>query len=706
MVLGVICGHTKPGEIVCVVGNQEVLGLWDPQHALPLSTNAEIFPRWHLAANVPLPARVDVEFKLLIQPADRRGISRWEKFCGNRRIALEPGQVLHVDAAWGDRKLACSSVPKGHAQHACSILAEELASRELPRRNFSQSLLCIDPSPELGEDRKAELEAPEAKGMDLSHVTSFCALSSMADAKDKIAFRQGQQERHKYEPSNLDIPVVIVTSEIAPWSKTGGLGLVAASYSYEFAQNGHRTMVVAPRYAHYESLKYVGATKVRVDACDEQIRFFHINKDFGGGRNCDYVFVDHPCIEREGGLYNGEDGKEYDDNIKRFTLLSLAALEAPLILKLGGCTFGDEILFIANDWQSGLVPVYMCYKYRAHGRYTNARVIYTVHNLGYQGVYHIIDACKFFGLGYSAYKDLQFGSCINCSKAALICSDRVVTVSPNYAHEIQTIEGGFGLHEEVRSKAYCMRLVGILNGIDDNWNPSTDKLIAVNYSLHDFEHGKRNNKAALQRQLGLDQEENAVVFGFVGRLTWQKGVDILGEAISWLMEDYSDSMTGRVQLIMMGQGDRSHAATLHWAESTYSGRVRGYVGYETKLEHQMMAGCDMLIMPSRYEPCGLPQMYAQSYGTLPIATRTGGLVDSVTDVSQGVDSATGFYIPRLDVGSLMDTLATSLDMFFQMPGQFRTMQQRAMSMDFYWPRAIDQYEQNIDWTLSDPPTTR
>ncbi|CAE8655526.1 unnamed protein product, partial [Polarella glacialis] len=480
------------------VGSREKLGAWSAAKALPLTTTATAFPTWWSAA-VFLPAGQAVEFKYIVQRADRIGTVKWEGFAGNRVVKPEAGKVLTVEGAWGDIQVALTSMarlgePGAPGPAESSQLSQKLEDREARRRIFSQSLMSLDVGdgastshqPERQQQQQQqqqeqvmngfstsdlparlqpsgpshvvvqttleveEDQAAHPRGVSLKNIMSFSALSSMADAEDKTASRETVVRRRQYEPYNLNVPVVIVTSEVAPYSKTGGLGLVANSYSYEFPQNGHRTMVVSPKYRHYDGLTYVGETKVVVDGFDEQVKFFHKWVDHGKGKGCDYVFVDHPCIEREGGLYNGDDGKEYEDNVKRFTILSMAAMEAPLILPLGGATYGDKVLFIANDWQSGLVPLLLSCKYRKYGVYLESRVIYVVHNLGYQGRYHIIDACKFFGIDDRGYRDISFGTCINMTKGALIRSDRVITVSPHYAQEIQTPEGGFGLEEVVR----------------------------------------------------------------------------------------------------------------------------------------------------------------------------------------------------------------------------------------------------------------
>ncbi|CAK0853945.1 unnamed protein product, partial [Prorocentrum cordatum] len=333
-------------------------------------------------------------------------------------------------------------------------------------------------------------------------------------------------------------------------------------------------------YSHYENISYIGEQRVRVDGREELVKYWHRYMDYGDGQGTDYVFVDHPSIERQGGLYNGDDGREYSDNLFRFTLLSLAALEAPLNLVIRGSKYGDKVLFLANDWQAGLVPLYLCYKYRCNRCYEQARCIYVVHNLGYQGQYHGVNSCNFFGVDQKAAHDLAMGNSVNLCKGALICSDRVITVSPNYMREIQTPQGGFNLQDFVRAKG--QRLHGILNGIDDCWNPETDSNIVRTFGVDDFVPAKRANKLALQRSLGLAEDPDRVLIGFVGRLTWQKGVDVMGSIISWLMEDTGNGVTGHAQLIMMGNGERQYADTLRWGQQAYPGRVVGYVGFDPK----------------------------------------------------------------------------------------------------------------------------
>lgn len=752
VVFKIECRETRPGDGVFLIGGHDALGSWSPALAPSLTTTADSFPVW-TSEPIALPAGSPVAFKFVVQREDRTGAVKWETLQEtNREVTPTAGQRTTAKTTWGSAKTDCtsqadSSAPRTRARTAteqlevraeqerrllcmaeasvgtaaeevteASEVATTLMSRETRRRNFSQSLLTVgledlkveeEVAPKPSEDSQAEGEPQLAtRGVALKHITSFSALSMMADAAEKEEARRAHkaQSQAQYQPHNLDVPVVVVTSEFAPWSKTGGLGLVAASYSYEFPRSGHRTMVVSPKYKHYEGISCIGEADLVVNGKQERVRYWHRLSDGVDGRTCDCVFVEHPSICRQGGLYNDESGREYPDNLLRFTLLSLAAMEAPLILSFDGYKYGDHVIFIANDWQAGLVPLYLNYKYRANGVYKTSRSIYVIHNMGYQGQYPGVSACHFFGVNQQAASDLGIGNTVNLSKAGMICADRVFTVSPNYAQEIQTPSGGFGLQDFVRAKAAALRLVGILNGIDDIWNPETDHNISHNFTAEDFEEGKRLNKAALQRSLDLREDPECVVIGFVGRLTWQKGVDVLGAIIPWLMEDTGNGVTGHAQLIMMGNGERQYAEVLRSAEQRYPGRVCGYVGFDPVVEHQIMAGCDLFLMPSRYEPCGLPQMICQQYGTLPIVTATGGLKDSVKDIAIGPNAATGFHIPILEQGKMKEIIYRAAELYIKHQAEFRCMQRTAMLTDFYWPRAMDEYERQIDFTLFDPPT--
>jgi starch synthase len=457
---------------------------------------------------------------------------------------------------------------------------------------------------------------------------------------------------------------------------------------------------------------------------EAEVKFFHQKRDQGAGVSADYVFVDHPSYHRPDGLYcNANEGVEYDDNLYRYALFSLAALEVTK-LPIGGKPYGEKVVFVASDWQTALLPVYLVHRHRPRQEYLDARCIFVVHNFGFQGIYPLNKVVPFghakstaitaaIQLGLDpryVWNDLIFvyeaherryeeseGHVLNLSKGALQTADRILTVSPGYASEMKTLEGGFQLQDV--AKARESSLAGILNGIDvAQWNPMTDPLLATNYGPStDFPTGRAACKKQLQERLNLKVDADVCVVAFVGRLTPQKGIDIIMQAIDWLLT----GLAGHVQLILMGHGENVYGDSLRAAETRYPGSFCGYMGFDPKLERIIYAGSDLFLMPTRYEPCGLAQMYAMRYGCIPIASLCGGLKDSV--VTDPPEEATGFGIHPVTLEKFKQVFHKALKMYFLDKKALRAMQVRGMKRDFSWCRAMDQYEQHIDWTLADKP---
>jgi len=537
----------------------------------------------------------------------------------------------------------------------------------------------------------------------------------------------------QYISKNTDVPVVIVTSEISPWSKSGGLALVTASLAVELAERGHRTMAISPMYDNYENVTWLADKKIWLFNGEHVVKYFHQYHKLGETTGVDYIFVDHPCFHRPGGLYyNQQLGVEYADNLYRFALFCLAALEAPVTLAVGGVCYGDRVTFIGNDWQTALLPVYLTHRMRPSGRFTNSRCLFIVHNFGYQGIYphnklennpdgplpmvvknvNISD----FGLDNTgAYEHLVYqyppekrsydgddGHVWNLSKGAILTCDRILTVSPGYAAEMKTVEGGFSLEGLIKNKEFF--LTGILNGIDVvAWDPANDALLAMQYDVASFEEGKKACKLQLQAKVGLQQDPDIAMLAFVGRLTMQKGIDMICEALDWLMVDTGNKVTGHVQVLLSGNGDQCHVDRINSIAGRWKGKL-SFVAFDPQIEHMIYAGCDLLLMPSRYEPCGLPQMCAQRYGSVPIVTLCGGLKDSV--IVEPLELATGFGILPLTNDKFKEVTYKALDTFYNQPEEFKAMQRRGMETDFSWCPRIDQYEEAIDWTLKDPPFVR
>jgi len=458
----------------------------------------------------------------------------------------------------------------------------------------------------------------------------------------------------------------------------------------------------------------------------------------GNDKGVDYIFVDHPCFHRPGGLYyNAQEGVEYSDNLFRFALFSLAAIEAPCSLPLqrtaSDCSpYGERVLFLSNDWQSALVPVYLTHRMRPQHRYIESRCIFIVHNFGYQGIYplnklvpsdrgpipEIVKNVYIEDLGlenttagehliyeYPEYERNYHGddgNVWNLTKGALLTCDRLLTVSPGYADEMKTSEGGFRLDHLVRQREFFLK--GILNGIDVSaWNPRTDPHIAHMFDVDNLVEGKAKCKAVLQEKLGLERKADVVLLSFVGRLTGQKGIDMIFESLDWMMADTGNGITGHVQVFLMGNGDECHIQHMNHMASRYPGKI-AVKSFDPIMEHLLYAGSDMLIMPSRYEPCGLPQMCAQRYGCVPIVTLCGGLKDSV--IVEPEEERTGFGIMPLNIHKLKEVTYHAFATYRNKPDEFQQIQRRGFVTNFSWAKRIDEYERNFDWAIKDPPFVR
>ncbi|KAJ8751910.1 hypothetical protein K2173_000656 [Erythroxylum novogranatense] len=531
------------------------------------------------------------------------------------------------------------------------------------------------------------------------------------DRMEEIENINGKEKEKARSKHNI----VFVTAEAAPYSKTGGLGDVCGSLPIALASRGHRVMVVSPRYLHGSPGDNIFANvsdlqcriKVPCFGDAQEVCFYHEYR-----KGVDWVFVDHPSYHRPGNPYGNGHGA-FGDNQFRFTLLSHAACEAPLVLPLGGYTYGEKCLFLANDWHAGLVPILLAAKYRLHGVYKEARSVLLIHNLAHQGV-EPAASYENFGLPSEWYGALEWvfptwarthaldtGLAVNVLKGAIVTADRILTVSQGYAWEITTVEGGYGLHELLSSRKPVLN--GITNGIDIfDWDPSLDKHIASPYTADDLS-GKMQCKIALQKELGLPIRPDCPLIGFIGRLDYQKGIDLIRWAIPELMQN-------DVQFVMLGSGDLLYEDWMRSAESTYRDKFRGWVGFNVPISHRITAGCDILLMPSRFEPCGLNQLYAMRYGTVPIVHGTGGLRDTVQTfnpyVQGGTGEGTGWLFSPLSKESMIAALRTAIMTYRDHKSSWEGIMKRGMTRDSTWEAAAKKYEQVFDWVFVDPPYIR
>ncbi|XP_058096437.1 granule-bound starch synthase 2, chloroplastic/amyloplastic-like isoform X2 [Magnolia sinica] len=481
--------------------------------------------------------------------------------------------------------------------------------------------------------------------------------------------------------------IILVAAECAPWSKTGGLGDVAGALPKALARRGHRVMVVAPRYGEYHEAQRVGEyRRYKVDGQDHEVSYFHAYID-----GVDFVFMDSPVFRhREKNIYGGE----RRDILKRMILFCKAAVEVPWHVPCGGICYGDgNLVFIANDWHTALLPVYLKAYYRDNGMMMYTRSVLVIHNIAHQGRgpvddFAIVDLPDDYKNLFTLY-DPVGGEHFNIFAAGLKTADRVVTVSHGYAWELKTSEGGWGLHGIINESEWKMK--GIVNGIDtEEWNPKLDTHLTsdgyTNYSLETLRTGKPKCKEALQKELGLPVRHDVPLIGFIGRLDPQKGVDLIAEAIPWMLSQ-------DVQLVLLGTGRPDLEEMLRRFESQNPDKVRGWVGFSVKVAHRITAGADMLLMPSRFEPCGLNQLYAMSYGTVPVVHAVGGLRDTVQQFDPFMESGLGWTFDRAEASRLIDALANCLLTYREYKSSWEGLQRRGMMQDLSWDNAAQHYEE-------------
>jgi len=471
------------------------------------------------------------------------------------------------------------------------------------------------------------------------------------------------------------LKVLFVASECAPFAKTGGLADVAGALPKALRPLDIDVRVVMPLYAgmpwndleildgFLEVPMWWGSARARV----------RVGK-LPGSQVPIYCLEFNRYFDRPH-LY-GPPAEGYPDNLERFTFLSRGSLE--LCKALG---FIPDIIH-CNDWQTALVPVYVDtveWMQPLHA----AATIYSIHNLAYQGVF---DGGGMFitGLGREHYNpaELEHFGAMNLTKGAFSHSTLLSTVSPTYAREIQTGAYGNGLDGMLAARAGD--LVGILNGIDiDEWNPATDKHLPARFDAQNMA-GKAACKAALQKEAGFAVRPDVPLFGVVGRLTSQKGFDVLAHAL--------DKMLGwDMQLVLLGTGDPDAERFFAWADAHRADRFRAWLKFDNGRAHRIEAGSDFFLMPSRFEPCGLNQMYSLRYGTLPVVRATGGLVDTVQNYDEATAGGTGFMFTDLNPESLANTVGWAVSTWFDRPKHIEAMKQRAMAQDFSWDRAAVQY---------------
>lgn len=471
--------------------------------------------------------------------------------------------------------------------------------------------------------------------------------------------------------------VAFIGSECYPFVKTGGLGDVMSALPKSLAKLNIDVKVIIPRYKcipqkFQEKMEYRGSFDMNLCSDGKQyyVGIMEYQED-----GVVYDFIDNDEFFSWGNPYTN-----LIDDIPKFCYFAKAALAA-----LNYLNWTPDVVH-CHDWQAALVPLYLrtCFQDTDVGR---AISVLTIHNLKFQGIYDRKKIQYWSGLpDYVFNKDCMIQNWLdaNMLKGGIAYSNKVTTVSNTYAWEIQTEEYGEGLAEHLRY--HNNKILGIVNGIDtDIWNPATDKLLAADYDEKSAIKNKKINKKALQESLGLDVDEHKMVIGLISRLTNQKGLDLVNDVIPGIMDEHT-------QVIVLGTGDSQYENTFRYYENKYKGNFCAYIAYNENVAHNIYAGCDALLVPSRFEPCGLTQLIAMRYGAVPIVRETGGLKDTVQSYNMFENTGNGFTFDRYESGLLYDAINRAKTLYFENRKSWDDMVIRDMNKDVSWEKSAKQYK--------------
>ena len=563
------------------------------------------------------------------------------------------------------------SVPRSrNSAPAAASQTSEKAARSRP----------TDPASGVDSPAGASVAAPKQARSIRSRKTG--AYSTAGDAL--VGGKSSPAPRKKARPDGVErtpagdkLRLLFVTSECAPYAKIGGLADVVAGLAKQLHQMGHEVRILMPLYASVDrsrhDIVFSGSACIHMGGGEENWVGVHTAILDG---QVPIWFVDYDRFFNRPGIYDYA-GSEYDDNAFRFALLSKAALQL--------CKDRDFIpdVMHVHDWPGALAPVYLKTWDRVLSPLSRTASVLTIHNIGYQGVYHA-SAFDYMGVGTDHFVGDEFEDHgkINLLKAGIHFADAITTVSPTHALEILG-DGGHGLSPYLQNRR--PDVFGILNGADyEHWNPAVDPLLPARYSPAHLS-GKAVCKEDLQRRFGLEVRSDVPLFGIVSRLAHQKGFDLLSAALPRAL----DSMS--FQFVLLGSGESRVEDFYRWLASTYPGRVGAHIGFSNDLSHLIEAGSDFFLMPSLYEPCGLNQIYSLKYGTLPIVRSTGGLADTVINYNEPTGTGTGFVFDQPTSQALFDTIGWAVSTWFDRPEHIKSLRQQAMACDFSWKKSAREY---------------
>ncbi len=480
-----------------------------------------------------------------------------------------------------------------------------------------------------------------------------------------------------YTSGNSPQKILFAASEAQPLIKTGGLADVAGSLPKALSELGLDVRLILPAYpqAVERAIPLETVATFKISGVSEPVRILEQRVE---GKLHVYL-VDAPgMFSRPGNPYTEASGRPWTDNAQRFALFCRTVVR--VAMDQAGLGWCPDVVH-CNDWQTGLIPALLAQEW------DRPATIFTIHNLSYQGMY---DSSTFDQLmlpeQFWTPDGLEFHDNFSFIKGGLVFADWLTTVSHTYAKEIRTEEFGYGLEDLLEHRAD--RLIGVLNGIDYQiWNPATDIHIDHNYDFNSFEK-KQANKLSLQKELGLEENQEAMLFGNIGRIVEQKGIDMIIDILPKMMQKRD------IQLVVLGSGEEHLEQALETAAQKFPDRCVVNIGYDEHLAHRIEAGCDCFLMPSRFEPCGLNQLFSLRYGTVPIVNRTGGLADTVRNLDPSSmlnDTATGFATDKPDADSLFVAVNRAIE-YYRRPGMWwEKLAIHGMKQDFSWGSSAAHY---------------
>ncbi|MBA2795055.1 glycogen synthase GlgA [Streptococcus porcinus] len=475
--------------------------------------------------------------------------------------------------------------------------------------------------------------------------------------------------------------ILFVAAEGAPFVKTGGLGDVIGALPKSLVKHDHQVAVILP---YYDMIDQKFGQQV------EEVLYFYTNvgwrRQYVGIKKLIKDQVTFYFIDNQYYFFRGHVYGDWDDG-ERFAFFQLAALEA-----MEKINFVPDLLHV-HDYHTAMIPFLLKEKYSWIQAYQNIKTVFTIHNIEFQGQFDSAMLGELFGLGMERYEDgtLRWYNCLNWMKAGVLYSDKITTVSPTYAQEIQTPAFGKGLDHLMRMEAG--KLSGIVNGIDtDLIDPENDPYLDYPFSVDDLS-GKRKNKTSLQRKLGLPVKEGIPLIGIVSRLTDQKGFDLV-------VSELENLLKLNIQIVLLGTGYQQYEEAFSWFAKQYPEKLSANITFDLELAQQIYGACDLFLMPSAFEPCGLSQMMAMRYGTLPLVHEIGGLKDTVQAYNRYEKTGTGFGFNHFSGYWLTQTLLLALDVYNHHQEDWKKLQRNAMTQDFSWDTAslsyLNLYDQVID----------